>query len=482
MKKRFLTFVAVLIAALVACLLPSCSPNKGIEGVKDEHRTVYEMSVKIAEELDRVYLTENVTFYNDTGETLSALEFYLYPNAYAAGAENPAYTQLPLTFGGIEVGMVKQGETALNCILSTDKHMLKVNLDSPLKAGTEVTVAISAMIRVPSCDLRLGAANGELRLANFYPILSVFENGDWRRDAFTMTGDPFYSECSDYKVEITVAEGTIVASTGEVVSSQTVDGETRITTEAQTVRDFAICASKNYKILEGQAENAKVLYYYSGETEPLNELKTAMVAVNVCGDMTGECPFPVISIVDVDFKYGGMEYPGLIYVTKNADNKEEIIVHEVIHQWFACAVGSDQINEPWADEALVSYLTDYYYLKTEGITVYEERIAAEERLYSAFITVKLMNNPSYVSTISRTIYEFKTAYEYDSVVYNRGALMFAKVYEFVGAKRFEKGISEYYASYKNGIASGEALVGAFSKGAGSDVSGIVNAYLQNKLG
>jgi len=50
---------------------------------------------------------------------------------------------------------------------------------------------------------------------------------------------------------------------------------------------------------------------------------------------------------------------------------ESVVAHEVGHQWFYNVVGSDQINEPWLDEAVDQYVTGLYFLDAYGKSGYD---------------------------------------------------------------------------------------------------------------
>jgi aminopeptidase N len=58
-----------------------------------------------------------------------------------------------------------------------------------------------------------------------------------------------------------------------------------------------------------------------------------------------------LDVVLVPFRYGGMEYPELVF----AYPSEVAVVHEIAHQWWYGLVGDDQYHEPWLDESFATY-------------------------------------------------------------------------------------------------------------------------------
>jgi aminopeptidase N len=59
-----------------------------------------------------------------------------------------------------------------------------------------------------------------------------------------------------------------------------------------------------------------------------------------------------------------MEYPALVMISDNIGEHisyEEVIVHEVAHQWWYSLVGNDQINYGFLDEGLTEYSTILFF-------------------------------------------------------------------------------------------------------------------------
>jgi aminopeptidase N len=66
------------------------------------------------------------------------------------------------------------------------------------------------------------------------------------------------------------------------------------------------------------------------------------------------------AVIDNNFWFGGMEYPGFVLdlVSTTA------LTHEIGHQWWYGIVGDDEYNSPWLDEAFTDYATDLALNKT----------------------------------------------------------------------------------------------------------------------
>ena len=78
-------------------------------------------------------------------------------------------------------------------------------------------------------------------------------------------------------------------------------------------------------------------------------MTTAKAALVAHAGRFGAYPYGEVDVVlDNNFWFGGMEYPGFVLdlVSSTA------LAHELGHQWFYGIVGDDEYTTPWLDEAL----------------------------------------------------------------------------------------------------------------------------------
>src|SRR5205823_639851 len=74
----------------------------------------------------------------------------------------------------------------------------------------------------------------------------------------------------------------------------------------------------------------------------------------------GAYPYTELDVLPVTASgFEGVEYPGLIMIGKSyyqqtqkkpGIDMQDVVVHEVAHQWWYNVVGDDQLREPWLDE------------------------------------------------------------------------------------------------------------------------------------
>ncbi len=479
MKRIFavLVCISVVLLTLVACETnEESSPIEIIAGV-----TEYDIAVSISEDLEDIAVSTDILYNNNTDDTLYNIGVYVYPLAYMKVTEEKAYLYTLDKYCEIENIVVSVNGDDASYEIDTSCAYLDINLAGGVMPDAEITVGISYDISVPHCDLRFGLYDGTLSLGNFYPVVAVYEDGAFRKDEYSRVGDPFYSEVSDFNVTVSAPESLILATSGEIISEQ-IAAETctkTYTIVGEDLRDFAMSANYNYKISEGSSGSTKVLVY-TVEDDGSDILATAQSALDVFGEVIGTYPYATYSVVETAFYYGGMEYGSFVIISDDITNRDEVIIHETAHQWFQSIVGSDQVNTPWLDEGLVSYLQDYYYLAIGDTETYTALRTESLQYYDTYLTLQRSTNATWSANMNRTIYQYSTNLEYGLIVYTKGSLMFDAIMEICGQSKFEKALSIYFSENMYGIATTESLIAAF-KSANIDIQSLITAYTDDTI-
>jgi aminopeptidase N len=188
-------------------------------------------------------------------------------------------------------------------------------------------------------------------------------------------------------------------------------------------------------------------------------ITNAVNALKSFDERFGKYPYTEFDIVSTPMLALGMEYPGLIAITlelydsegefrgtPNSMFIEGVIAHEVGHQWFFNTVGSDQIDEPWLDEAITQYVTGLYFLDLYGesgwIGSRQSWLGRWDRVDGADIPIGLPAG-DYAGP------------EYGAIVYGRGPLFVEDLSKVMGQTTFDDFLRDYYQTYKWGQATSE---------------------------
>lgn len=293
---------------------------------------------------------ESVTFTNASPTALNEVYLRLWDNAHGSCPSTP-----------ITVTNVTGGTPAP---LSVNCTALKVTLPTPLAQGQSGTVGFDLGITVPSGADRFGYDGAFNFLGNALPVLAIRDAAGWHLDPYTNNGESFYSVASDFTVTLDHPTSLLVPATGTSVDTPGAAGRTVTKATASKVRDFAWAAGPFTRISGTSAAGVKVnVYSVAGisAADAASMLSTATSAVDAHAQRFGAYPYGELdAVIDNNFWFGGMEYPGFVLdlVSTTA------LTHEIGHQWWYGIVGDDEYNAPWLDEAFTDYATDLAQGKT----------------------------------------------------------------------------------------------------------------------
>jgi hypothetical protein len=400
--------------------------------------TSYTIAARVDLDSGVVDVNQTVAFRNQTGQHLDELVFHVVPAEYGA-----------FTLVSIDVG----GRTARGDL---DGIVLTIPLPTSLGPGDSTTVQLAYRLRVPRPGtIRFGQASGVLALGNWYPVLAV-HRGDWDRHQYTEVGDAFVTEVADYDVTLRLNRPATVAHGGTAIES----GPTGYRFTGTALRDFALAISSRYVTRQVVVDGIPVVAHVLPEnTAAASELlRTGSEVVRWGSARLGRFPYPSLHIAETfsdNPNWVGQEYPGLIYIGTIAlrggggidSYLSYLVAHEVIHQWFYGLVGSDQVREPWVDEAFATYLSYRFYADNYP-AVYAGQIA---RLRAQWAAVSRRLGDRKVNT---GVFDYTSESDYFAVVYRRGAIFLDDLHALIGDRAFFDLCREFIAANAGDIARG----------------------------
>ena len=448
--------------------------------------------------LDIVYndyklaVTQNIDYINAEDVELDKLYLHLYPNNFSAGATNSPVSATNKakaypngnSYGKIEISRLCVNDNDSEILLEgNDDDFLKVVLEDALAPDDRVTLTMEYTVTIPNCIHRFGYGDNTINVANFYPVMAVYEDG-WIMDPYHYNGDPFYSDMSNYKVKLTAPSSLVLASTGEIKTTQG-EGSNTYDITAKSVRDYAFVLSDKFDVISTQYEHTTIYYYYYDDENAERSLQTAVDAIRTFSELFGAYPYSTFSVAKTNFLHGGMEYPNLVYISDDVTNFDDylnVIVHETAHQWWYGLVGSNAYRVAWLDEGLTDFSTAYFYKYNEGYNIsYDEIIKNTNNSYVTFVDVYTNVLGNVDTTMTRALHEYNTEPEYVYITYVKGTLMFDSLLELMGQEKFEKGLSKYFETYKYQNVNADHLIGVFEKVKGCDLQGWFGSWLNGEV-
>ncbi len=435
----------------------------------------------------QVQARQTMRLQNRSGQALSNVVLRTLANAFSSEDYSPAAIEdvYDRTYPkGFSVGSITMQEVLLGGLASDygyddeAKTVLNIGIPSGWQAGEWIDITMAYVIQVPDCSFRFGHASGIYTLGNAFPILSVWESGAFRTEEYYPVGDPFYSDCANYSVTVTVPRGYQCA--GSAYGERTEkDGKWTYSFDAPAVRDFALSISNRFATAQETVGEVLVTSYALTTQAAWKVMKYARQSLECFNELYGAYPYNHLSVAMVDFPFGGMEYPGLILLQKSlydADSEQGLeltTAHEVAHQWWYAVVGSDQFYQPWQDEALAEFsLLDY----TER---YYGKEARDNLAFSRFETAMRVTIPRGVTPGSPIDY-FASMSEYSLVVYRRGAALLVALHTALG-DTFYDFLRTYYEQQAFQLTGREEFEQTLKAVTGQDWSELMVDYLDTHI-
>ncbi len=427
-----------------------------------------------------------VSFINNENAPIGEAYFHIYPNAFKSSG------------GSIVIKAVKiNGSDSQYKIEGQDSTLLYVPFLVALEPGKRNQIFMEYEISIPKeggngFGDRFGYGSNTYNLGNFFPIAAVYENGSWDKHPYDEKGDAFYSETSNFDVEITAPREQVIATSGYIEKYQASGSSQVLNIKAYSVRDFAFVSSDMFKVEEAMVNGTLIKSYSSSSKKAKKVLEFSSEAIRVFNRKYGKYPYPTCSVVQSDIG-GGMEYPNLVMIESNEygnvtfDNLfaayyfgrpkgslEFVVVHELAHQWWYGIVGNDEYREAWIDEPLTQYATLEYYRQRYG---QEEFNRLYDRHIKLGVNMFLLSGAGVEKPLNRSLDQFPHD-DYYVLIYNKGTMMYKDLHDQLGDEKFDKLLRTLFERFKFKVVSGEELIELTSEIAGKDMSEFYRNWLE----
>jgi len=318
-------------------------------------------------------------YKNHSPDTLRFIWFHLWSNAYKN--DRTAFSDQFLKIGRTDFYFSKQEERGyINRldfsaggrplrVIDHPEHqdIVQVELAQPLIPGASVTIRTPFHVKIPKLFSRGGYWDNAFYLTQWYPKPAVYDAQGWHPMPYLDQGE-FYSEFGDFNVQINIPKSYQVAAGGFLTDS-TVFADQRLKTyryRLQQAHDFAWFADplfiKKEDTLQLDGDRGVVqlkAYFLPGSEKAWSgALEVMRKTIRDREALIGPYPYGVaIAVESRKPGEGGMEYPGITLIDGRMSGRalDEVISHEIGHNWFYGALASNERAHPWLDEGLNSY-------------------------------------------------------------------------------------------------------------------------------
>jgi len=158
-------------------------------------------------------------------------------------------------------------------------------------------------------------------------------------------------------------------------------------------------------------------------------------------------PYDYQKLANVQSKtiFGGMENSSAIFYFENSvisKGVEELMAHEIAHQWFGDAITEKSWRNLWLSEGFATYMTNYYLENKYGEDTLKTRMKADRRKVLRFEKSRM--TPVVDSAVTTNFTQLLNANSYE-----KGSWVLHMLRRKLGDSVFWRGIRTYYAQYKN---------------------------------
>ena len=173
----------------------------------------------------------------------------------------------------------------------------------------------------------------------------------------------------------------------------------------------------------------------------------------------GKFPFEKLYNVQSTTMYGGMENAGCIFYDEKAitgkGNINELIAHEIVHQWFGNSATELDWSHLWLSEGFATYLTDLYIEDHKGKDAFLSQLRNQRDAVIRFYT---NNKLPLKDTVSNNTQDML-----NTNAYKKGSWILHMLREQVGKELFWKAIATYYDTYKFSNATSKDFIHVLEK-------------------
>jgi len=384
----------------------------------------YDFSISISDTSNIIYGHASITV-NFTG-AVSSIGFDLKNR----GADEKGMTVQYLTFDKGSVKWVHKN------------NRIDITFDDSIKAGSQGIFTL---------DYSGVPADGLIISENKYGKRTYFADNwpDRARNWLPCVDHPYDKATVDFN--ITSPDHYQVVGSGYLIEESCMPNHTKLTHWKEDVplatKVMAIGVAPFAARLEGNVYGVPVWSWVFSENrkQGFYDYSVGVKPLAFFSRLIGPYPYEKLANVQSRTIFGGLENAGCIFYAENSvtgqGNDENLMAHEIAHQWFGNSVTENDWHHIWLSEGFATYLTAVFQEKTYG------KEKSDETMKSARDRVIGFSLRSSKPVVDTTITDLMKLLNPNS--YQKGAWVLHMLRHEIGDDLFWKGMRLYYEEYKN---------------------------------
>ena len=479
-----------------------------------QQRVDHVISVRLDDVAHVLHGQQSFTYTNQSPQKLDTLWIHLWPNAYRQ--KNTALDRQLMSMGQLDLHFASDAERgSIDSLQFTaegialiwgyhDEHpdIGWIKLPMPLAPASSITIDTPFRVKIPDGKFsRLGHTGQAYYITQWFPKPAVYDAQGWHAMPYLTAGE-FYSEFGSYDVTITLPANYVVGATGQLQTEEERNLMDRMAgvewvyptpvndlrtgkpqynsfpasaEQMKTLRftqdqvhDFAWFADKRFMVRKGSVTLPK-----SGRTVATWALFTPKNAamwdaigvtslnesVRLYSEWVGDYPYDACTAVDGTISAGGgMEYPMITIIGDmgDAQSLDNVIAHEVGHNWFYGILGSNERDHAWMDEGMNSFVELRYMRERYPAGGGGFGLPLEGKLLAGLGDKhRLFNELGYRLNARRNLDQAVdipsagfTDINYGTMVYQKTALGFDQLFAYLGADTFDRCMHAYFEEWQ----------------------------------
>ncbi len=430
--------------------------------------------------------TEQITYINNSPDTLKSLVFKLFPNIHKAGAVRNAPVSNEYLSSGVTIdAFTVNGTKAPWPEQERPSTNSRVPLPTPLLPHDSVRMSVDWHYQISLKSNREGMIDSTTwYLAYFYPRVAVYDDyNGWDTMNFTDVQE-FYSDFNDYDVRINVPTNYIVWGTGTLQTANTVlqpaiaqrfqasltsDTTIRVVTKqdlaahnvtmkgpnswhftATNIPDVAFNLSDHYNwdatsvvVDDATRRRASAQAAYNDTAADYHHVaRYARHALDWLSHNWPGIPYPYEKSTVVQ-GFAGMEYPMMANDESYADTifSRFVAEHEIAHTYMPFYMGINESRYAFMDEGFATFFEFHIGSADLG----RERAV---ELFKQFRVAGWIGDPSPAEDLPIiTPADNLTGAAYGNSAYGKAALGYLALEDMIGPELFKKALHEYMSRW-----------------------------------
>ena len=432
-----------------------------------QQKADYKIAIDLDVETHQYKGVQELTYTNNSPDTLYRVFYHLYFNAFQPGSEMDIRSRnikdsdkrvgdrisklLPSEIGFIKPQRLTQDGVLLSFEIAGT--ILEVDLNTPILPNKSTVFTMDWDAQIPIQVRRSGRNNAEgiaYSMTQWFPKIAEYDFEGWH--AVPYIAREFHSVWGDYDVRIKLDENYIIGGTGYLQNSdkkglgEKTKGSTRTWHfKAPNVHDFAWAADKNFIHDTYKGPNGVILnFYYKNDPEIIEnwknlQEKTAQL-LSYFNKHIGDYPYKQYSVIQGGD--GGMEYAMCTLITgkRKLESLIGVTAHELAHTWFQFLLATNESKHEWMDEGFTSYISN---LAMNEI-MKEGKDNPNSNSYRGYSYIATSGKEQPQSTQAD---RYTTNTGYSIAAYSKGAVFLSQLEYVIGKDNLNKTLLRYYKEW-----------------------------------